>query len=223
MRRLFKARLTPSFLHKGYTYCMVSEEDVRKLVYSKRVQQIYYMDGIHVMGVFKRSSKTDGWWASSYGEKKYEFGNSGMYENLMKHHISQRNTIKFKFYPNLKNNIAHMLKLIKMNGQYYLGIPWMLYDYTYPYPSSIINGDLSKFLDISTVYTIVISVRPEMFSSVIYRIGRTSRNGWVASMSIGNHTIRETMDIHDIDASLKSIDPSTIESVYVYHMKEMSL
>ena len=212
MRRLFKTTLTPTFLRPGYTYCRCTENDIKRLIRSKRVRQIEYVDDYPI--IYNKIGSGNQWTISNEITEGYR--HNDIFLKVVQHHLDENHPLRISFYKSIKENCCSLLKIIRQDDQYFIGIPWMLYDMTYSYPADIINGELRNSLDLRKVISLTIVISSGEFSSVEYKFVRRYENEWLGTLSIDQEHVIEIFTINDMERALSLFPASVLNGARVY-------
>lgn len=210
--------LRVAYLTRGYTFVLVSRRDIHRFMRSRRIISAKYTDNI-VSELFERPEGATRGWIITDKWGQYKFTDLKAATRLMRRfEVDYICPVEFIFKPYLKKEYEYTLRLTKYDGQYYMGIPWTLYDSTYSYPVSILNGELSEYFDLSQIHLFHVIVKnPKIHAYVRYFFERRLDGTWIAKMSIDHEKISEPMSDDVLRTALKSIPVDTIKRVYITH------
>lgn len=209
--------LSVVYLTPGYTFVSVSRRDIRRFMQSRRIISVKY-NGINGGELFKRPEGAIKGWAITDKWGEYKFTDLKATNRLMQFEFDDKHPVEFTFNPYLKKEYEYTIQLTKRDGRYYMGIPWTLYDSTYSYPPSILNGELREYFNISEIHLLhIVMKNPKMHTLVRYFFERRLNGAWIAKMSIDHEKISEPMSDDAIRSALESIPFDAIKNVYIEH------
>lgn len=210
--------LRVAYLTPGYTFVSVNRKDIHRFMQSRRIISIKYT-GAKDSELFERPEGATRGWIITDKWGQYKFTDRKAASRLMRRfEVDDSRHAEFTFKPFLKKECEYTLRLARHDGRYYMGIPWALYDSTYSYPVSILNGELSEYFDLSQIHLFHVIVKnPKIHAYVRYFFECMLDGEWVAKMSIDHEKISEPMSDDTLRTALKSIPADTIKSVYITH------
>ena len=210
--------LRVAYLTPGYAFVPVNRQDIRRFMQSRRIICVRYVGG-NGNELFKRPKGAIKGWVITDKWGEYKFTDLKATSRLMhRFEVDYNYPVEFVFKPYLKKEYEYTIQLAKRDGRYYMGIPWTLYDSTYSYPVSILNGELSKYFNLAEIHLLHIVVKnPKMHTYVRYFFERRLDGAWIAKMSIDHEKISEPMSDDALQSALKLIPVDTIKSVYITH------
>ena len=208
--------LSVAYLTQEYTFVPVNRQDIHRFMQSRRIISVTYT-GAKGSELFERPEGAIKGWLITDKWGQYTFTDLKATSRLMRRfEVDYNHPVEFTFKPYLKKECEYTLQLTRRDGRYYMGIPWTLYDSTYSYPASIIDGALSEYFNLSQIHLFhVIMKHPKMH--IRYSFQRWLGNVWVVEMSIDHEKISELMNEDALVSALKLIPADTIKSVYITH------
>lgn len=210
--------LRVAYLTPGYTFVSVNRRDIRRFMQSRRIIAVK-CTGIEDNELFERPEGEIKGWLITDKWGQYKFTDLKAANRLMSRFESDcKQQVEFTFKPYSKKEYEYAIQLTKRDGRYYMGIPWTLYDSTYSYPISILNGELKEYFNLSQIHLLLITTKsPKIHTYVRYFFERMFDGTWIAKMSIEHEKILEPMSNDTLQSALKLIPVDTIKSVYITH------
>lgn len=233
MRRLYGNSLEVAFIEPGYTYCKCTNDMLKRLIHSKRSKRITHEDEcmnkttifsmVNVSSIWIQQEKCHNITAGGFSKLdrivSTDIRDTDIFNFINDHGIDANCPVLIEFHKkSVREFDFDMLQIKRLDSEYFLGIPWNIFDITYSYPPSIIrdNG-----LDLSMIDHIDIVLSSDEYSRVEYTFKCLNNILWEATMFIGNNKIGESIQFNDMIQLFDHIPESVMigSRIYIYHRK----